>query len=124
MGMPVMGWTLLLMGVYAYMPSGFQFLMLYLLFASISVYDFYGFMYRSLADYMEPYLGLKMTRWHKVKMSIALFFYTPVHLVVQTLPRLYAPIKYYRSPDAPQLWHKTERTLEVSELPEEAPVLA
>lgn len=120
LGLPLIGWFLMGIGAYAIMPAGFQFVMLYLLFASVTIYDFYGFMYRSLASYFEPYLDYKITRWHKIKMSVALFFYTPVHFVVQALPRFYAPFKYYRSPNSPQIWYKTERTEEASEaLPRE-----
>lgn len=116
LGLPVVGWFLMGIGAYAFMPAGFQFVMLYLLFASVTIYDFYGFMYRSLEDYFQPYLDFKITRMHKVKMSIALFCYTPFHFIIQAIPRYYAPFKYYRSPDTPQIWYKTERTEEVSEI--------
>jgi len=117
LGLPVIGWFLMGIGAYAVMPAGFQFIMIYLLFASVTIYDFYGFMYRTLSEYIEPYLDVKMTKWHMIKMTMLLFVYTPVHFIVQALPRFYAPFKYYRAPDKPQIWYKTERTEEISEIP-------
>lgn len=116
LGMPVIGWTLMAIGAYGLLPMGMKFVMIYLFFASITIFDFYGSMYRSLKEYLEPYKAEKMTRWHMFKMSVALYFYTPFHFVVQAAPRLYAPFKYYSAPDAPQIWYKTERTEEASEL--------
>jgi cellulose synthase/poly-beta-1,6-N-acetylglucosamine synthase-like glycosyltransferase len=122
LGLPVVGWFLMGIGAYSFLPVGFQFVMLYLLFASVTIYDFYGFMYRSLSEYIQPYVDFKITRAHKIKMSLKLFCYTPFHFIIQALPRYYAPFKYYRSPDKPQIWYKTERTEEVSEMP--SPALA
>jgi len=122
LGIPMVGWFLMAIGAYALMPLGFQFLMVYLLLAAITIFDFYGFAYRSLREYLEPHLGVKMTFWYKLKMSVLLYVYTPIHFVVQAVPRLYAPFKYYRAPDKPQIWYKTERTEEASEL-EREPVM-
>jgi cellulose synthase/poly-beta-1,6-N-acetylglucosamine synthase-like glycosyltransferase len=115
-GIPMTGWFLMAIGAYALMPLGLQFLMVYLLLASITIFDFYGFTYRSLREYLEPHLGITMTPLHRLKMSLLLYVYTPIHFVVQAVPRLYAPFKYYRAPDKPQIWYKTERTEEVSEI--------
>ncbi|MDZ7725982.1 MAG: glycosyltransferase [Candidatus Campbellbacteria bacterium] len=115
LGMPVIGWFLMVVGAYGALSIGFQFVMLYLLFASITIFDFYGYTYRMFREYIEPYNDKKMSRGYLLKMSVILYLYTPVHFVVQAIPRFYAPFKYYRSPDTPQLWYKTERTVEESE---------
>lgn len=115
LGVPVIGWILMLTGAYVIAPHSLQYLMVYLLFISIAIFDFYGFMFRMLRPYMEPYQKQPAGRWATVVTSVALFYYTPVHFVIQALPRFAAPFKYYRAPEKPQLWYKTERTFEESE---------
>lgn len=121
--LPIIGWMLLVLGVYAFLPFGMQFIMLYLLFATVTMFDFYGSTYRSIGKYLEPYREEKMTRWHMFKVSVVMYLYSPFHFFVQLAPRIYAPFKYYSAPNAPQTWYKTERTVEASEAEVERVIL-
>ncbi len=115
LGLPVFGWTLTFLGTFVFLGPQAKFISLCLLFVSLLMFDFYGHMYRRLS----PYIKKDMSFLEKTRMSLVLFLFAPVFVVIQSIPRILAMFNYFVLGKINGAWYKTERTKEVSDsLPE------
>ena len=80
---------------------------IFLFILSFFVWDAYGFVYRSISSYIDPNMRLNK----KIFISIRLFLFLPIFMIVQAIPRVEA---IYNSLFYPEniSWYKTERTAE------------
>lgn len=117
LGLPVFGWTLTLIGTFVFLGPQAKFISICLLFVSLLMFDFYGYMYRRLSSYIKK----DMSFLEKIRMSFVLFLFAPMFVVIQSIPRILAMFNYFVLRKTNGAWYKTERTKEVSgALPEPA----
>ena len=108
-GLLVISWFLLFAGAHQYVDQFWTYWAILVLIASVFIWDTYGFIYRTVADYINP----NMTSHHKIWQSIKLFFFLPFFMIAQAIPRLQALFNKTFRPHRSS-WYKTERTHEES----------
>ena len=107
-GLPILGWAILILGWARGLPSFMGWLMLGLLLASCFVWDFFGRGYRMLRKYdPKQNTSWRTRRIHELKFMLAM----PWIIILQARPRLTAFWKYVFGAGN-YAWVKTERTPE------------
>lgn len=96
-----------ILGIFPRLNFVFSGLLIIFLINSFLIWDIYGMMYRKLVPYMQT----PVRKTDVVKQSIKLFFFSPVMVVLQSIPRTIAFYKYIFSINQ-GVWYKTERTKE------------
>ena len=102
----VAGYILLFSGVLRHLELKIQLGLLFWFIISMIIWDFYGFMYRRLACYIDP----EMASYDKIVQSAKLFFFMPLFVLVQSIPKVSAVFKHIRGLN--DSWYKTERSKE------------
>jgi len=106
-GLPILAIYLMFSGLYMYAHPAFAYISILLLIGSIFIWDTYGFVYRTIAVYIDS----DMTLTRKVAQSVKMVLFLPVFIVVQAIPRVEALYNYTVHPEK-SIWYKTERTAE------------
>jgi len=106
-GLPILAIYLMFSGLYMYAHPLFTYISIALLIGSIFIWDTYGFVYRTIAVYIDPNMSLS----HKIIQSVKMVLFLPVFIVVQAIPRVEALYNYIVHPKK-SIWYKTERTAE------------
>jgi len=105
-GAMVVGFILLFSGVLRHLDLIFQIALLFWFILSIIILDFYGLIFRKLANYIDP----QMDNSHKIVQSFKFVCYMPLFVFVQSIPKITAVLKHIgKSNDT---WYKTERSKE------------
>ena len=108
-GLPILSIYFMYVGAFIYLSPFFGFLSIILFIMSFLIWDTYGFIYRSLSNYIDPNLKLR----DNLLQSIKLFLFIPIFIIVQAIPRIEAIFNsIFRSSN--QMWYKTERTAEIA----------
>ncbi len=107
LGLPVLSLVLLFSGVFISMNMIVFYFSLLLFGVSFFVWDTYGMVYRTLAGYIDQDMDTKQ----KLSMSVQLFAFLPVFIIVQFIPRVEAMYNALLYPEKTS-WYKTERTAE------------
>ncbi len=108
-GLPILSIYLMILGISNFVDPFFGYLSIMLFIASIFILDMYGFMFRKLAQYISPDIGLRV----KITQSVGLLLFTPFFIFIQAIPRIQAVYNIIIHPNR-NTWYKTERTEEVS----------
>ena len=98
--------VLMFLGAFAYLSPFLRWLSFFLAIMSIFIMDTYGFIYRRIANYIDPNMTLKQ----KVLQSLKLLSFFPALIIVQATPRIQALWNYVFRKETG--WYKTERTKE------------
>lgn len=106
-GLPVLAIYLMFSGLYMYAHPVFTYISILLLIGSIFIWDTYGFVYRTIAVYIDPNMSLA----HKIIQSVKMVLFLPVFIIAQAIPRVEALYNYVVHPQK-SIWYKTERTAE------------
>ena len=134
LGVPVVGWTLMISGVLLDLGPLLRMFSLFLLIMSVFIWDFYGFMYRKLygLNYIKNtnasawsrstklfsfhpliflFSGYSSSTGYKFIQSIKLVLFIPLFIFAQSIPRITGSFKYLFKVGG-GVWYKTERTKE------------
>jgi cellulose synthase/poly-beta-1,6-N-acetylglucosamine synthase-like glycosyltransferase len=106
-GLPILSIYLMIAGAYSYIHPAFVYISIILFIASIGIWDTYGFMYRSLKQYIDPEMSVRQ----QASKSIAHLLFMPVFIIIQAIPRFTALFSYLFNKNQ-NTWYKTERTVE------------
>lgn len=106
LGFPILAIGFLIAGLFLDLSGLSTVISLFLIFFAVFILDLYGYIYRHISNYIDP----NMSTGIKIKMSIRLFFFSPILMFAQSIPRLLALSDYIRA--VPTRWYKTERTAE------------
>ena len=107
-GLPIFAISLIFFGALRDLSFFFTFLSMVSLAMIIFIWDIYGFTYRTISGFIDPTPSMR----NKIKLSIKLFFFTPILIIIQAIPRIEAIINFIFRPNQME-WYKTERTREL-----------
>jgi cellulose synthase/poly-beta-1,6-N-acetylglucosamine synthase-like glycosyltransferase len=108
LGIPLLGWSLMISGILLDLGSVLRYFSLFLLIMSFFIWDFYGLMYRKLSRL--GYISNKRSGDHLAQ-SAKLILFMPVFILAQSVPRLTGSFKHFFGWQK-GVWYKTERTKE------------
>ena len=106
-GLPIFSIYLMIVGAYSYIHPAFGYASIILFIASVGIWDTYGFMYRSLKQYIDPEMPAKQ----RLSKSVSHLLFMPVFIIIQAIPRFTALFSYLFNRNQ-NTWYKTERTVE------------
>ena len=106
-GLPIVAIYLMFVGGYQNLDESLIYLSLALFIVSIFIWDTYGFVFRTLKNYIDPSITAKSS----LLVSLKHIVFLPVFIIVQAIPRVTALYKYWFDKNN-NMWYKTERTAE------------
>ena len=106
-GIPILALVLLFTGMLIDLGNWVSALLIILIIFAIFIMDLYGYLFRKLAPYIDPEMNITT----QVRYSVKLFFFTPLLMFIQAVPRIQALASFFSGKQA--AWYKTERTKEV-----------